>query len=75
MDYDKLVHRFTHHPPFGNQVTRYEEIRKAGLNFALLLRELCPKSDELDAAVDFIDLAVTKANAAIARHEKPEMQQ
>lgn len=72
MNRDEIANRFIHHPPFGNQVERYKEIRSTALEFALLLEELCPDSDELKKAIDHIDDAVKEANAAIARHETEE---
>lgn len=68
----EIENRFTHHAPFGSQVERYVEIRQMGKEFALRLEELCPMSRELKLAVNYIDDAVKEANAAIARHERPE---
>jgi hypothetical protein len=69
---DEIENRFTHHRPFGSQVERYIEIRQMGKEFALRLEELCPYSAELKRAINHIDDAVKEANAAIARHERPD---
>ena len=71
MSRGNIRHRFTHHPPVGDQAARYERIRTAAGDLATLLTELCPPSDELDQAVDHIDYAVMRANAAIARGDAP----
>lgn len=70
MTYDlNIAHRFTYHPPHGDQPERYERLRAAGREFAELLAELCPSSPELSRAVAHVDEAVMNANAAIARHD------
>lgn len=63
-----LIHRFTYHPPTADQIPKYERIRDEARSFALLLEELAPDSAELDEAYTHIDIAVMRANAAIARH-------
>lgn len=65
-----LAHRFTHHPPVGDQATRYEAIRTEGLALAKRLLDLCPDGPELQAAIGFVDQAVMHANAAIARRDQ-----
>ncbi|MGW6603337.1 Acb2/Tad1 domain-containing protein [Streptomyces sp. NPDC055036] len=73
MSYDlNLETRFTYHPPQPGQADRYEQIRAGGLALAQLLAELCPSSPELSRAITHIDEAVMNANAAVARHDRPE---
>jgi hypothetical protein len=72
MNREEIADRFTYHPPFGTQTERYEEIRNTAREFALRLEELCPDSRELSLALTHLDEVVMFANAAIARHEKPE---
>jgi hypothetical protein len=66
---ESLTHRFTYHPPFGDQTERYERIRAAALEFALLLHELTPLSAERAQAINRLDECVMWANASIARNE------
>ena len=61
--------RFTYHPPKGDQVDRYQQIRDGAKAFAFLLAETCPDSRELTRAVNKLEEAVMLANAAIARNE------
>jgi hypothetical protein len=61
---------FTYHAPKGDQPERYERIRAAGKDFALLLMELCPPSPERMTAIQMIRQAVYNANAAIACNEQ-----
>ena len=60
---------FTYHPPKGDQVTRYAQIRDKAKEFALLLAELTPDSPEQDEALSLLNLSTMSANAAIARNE------
>lgn len=71
--YDELELRFTYHPPIGNQLKRYEEIRRHGLDFANRLNELCPTSRELAIALTNLEQVIMWANAAIARNEKESL--
>ncbi|MCL7382127.1 hypothetical protein [Streptomyces sp. 35G-GA-8] len=59
-------------PPQPGQAERYEQIRTGGLVLAQLLAELCRSSPELSRAITHIDEAVMNANAAVARHDRPE---
>jgi len=64
----RLEERFTYHPPEDGDVQKYQAVRAGGLLFANLLAEMCPSSPELTLAINAVDDAVMKANAAIARH-------
>jgi hypothetical protein len=66
---EELINRFTYHPPKNDQPDRYVTIRKAGLEFALLILETTPESREQSVAFTKIDEAVQAANSAIARNE------
>lgn len=57
---------FTHHPPKPDQVTRYEQIRAAAKEFAVLVSAACPDSREKSLAITSIQQSVMWANAAIA---------
>lgn len=70
MNTEELTKRFTHHPPFGDQPTRYEAIRNRGLAMADFLGTVCPESRELSLAMTHLEQAIMWANAAIARNEK-----
>lgn len=60
---------FTHHPPFGTQLGRYEMIRAAAREFATLLEQFCPPSRELSSALTSLQQSAMWANAAIAINE------
>lgn len=67
-----LGHVFSYHPPFGDQVERYQTIREAGLAFATTITELTPgdgNTTEAVKALEAVREAVMWANAAIACHE------
>jgi hypothetical protein len=64
-----LSNRFTYHPPFGDQVERYQALRTLGRELAESIDEICPDSDEKDRALDHLDQVIFLSNAAIARHE------
>jgi hypothetical protein len=66
---DDLENRFTYHPPHDNRdVELYQQIRNAGLQFALIIDDAAKESRELSLAITHIEEAVMWANAAIARH-------
>lgn len=66
---DELETRFTYHAPKGDQPSRYETIRGAGLELARLIDSLTPASREQSLAMTHLEQAVMWANAAIARRE------
>jgi hypothetical protein len=68
---DDLVNLFTYHAPFGNQTSRYGELRHGALQFARLVLECCPRSPERTLAIREIQQAVMMANASIALNEVP----
>jgi hypothetical protein len=70
MDQNDLNNRFTYHPPFGDQVFRYGEIRSVGKDFAELIDRYCPDGREKSLAMTSLEEAVMWANAAIARNER-----
>lgn len=67
----EIDNRFTYHPPFGNQPSRYENIREQVKRLAQTMAALCPESRELSTALTHLDIAMMMANAAIARNERP----
>ena len=60
---------FTYHAPKNDQAARYERIRSAGKDLALLLAELCPDCRELAVAHTKLQEVIMFANAAIAINE------
>jgi len=66
-----LVHDFTYHPPQGDQVERYQEIRSKALEFAEFLVRVTPTSRAQTHAINKLHEVVFWANAAIARGEEP----
>lgn len=69
--YERIENIFQHHPPINDQLARYQHLRDEGKALALLIVGLTPKSPEQASALAHLETAVTCANAAIARHEKP----
>ena len=66
----KIRNNFTYHPPKGDQVDRYKEIRDTALNYVINLCARCPHSRERSLALTKIEESVMWAHAAIARNEK-----
>jgi hypothetical protein len=65
-----IDHRMTFHPVAGPaQAEKYEKIRAAGREFAHLIADLVPYSDERSNALTRIDEAIMWANAGVARNE------
>jgi hypothetical protein len=69
MQADDLSNRFTYHAPKGDQAVRYSEIRRKGLEFAMLINDLTPDSCEKSLAITHLEDVVMWSNAAIARNE------
>ncbi len=67
----ELTHRFLHHPPIGDQVDRYAQVRMGCLDLARLIVELTPCSPEQARSLNALDEVMMLANAAIARNETP----
>jgi len=61
--------KYTYHPPHGDQIDRYADLRAVAKDFAVALECRCPPSRELSLAQTKIEEAVMWANAAIARNE------
>ena len=66
---ERLSNTFTYHAPKEGQPERYERIRKAAHEFALLIVTNTPPSREQSIALTDLESAVFQANAAIARNE------
>lgn len=66
---DELVNRFRYHPPKEGQAERFQRIRDAALDLALLIDKECPDSREKSDSLTNLDYVVYQANAAIARRE------
>jgi hypothetical protein len=64
-----LDNKFSYHAPKGSQAVRYENIRQAAKELALMLDGLCPQSRELSLAITNLEQCVFWSNAAIARNE------
>jgi len=60
---------FCYHPPVGNQVERYGQLRDAGRDLAMLIATLTPDSREQSLALTKLEEAIFYANASIARNE------
>jgi hypothetical protein len=59
--------RFTYHKPSSDQLPRYEILRAAAYDYALVLAQQCPDSRERSLAFTKLEEVVMWANAAIAR--------
>lgn len=62
----KLRNWFSYHPPTEGQPERYERIRSAGLQLAVVIEAETPPSADQTAAIRKVREAVMTANAAIA---------
>ena len=67
IDNKELAIRFTYHPPVGDQVNIYEQIRKEAGLFAESIRNQTPECREQSLAITKIEESVFWANASIAR--------
>ena len=70
MTTETIENRFTYHKPKEGQPEKYVEIRATAKDFANLVLNLCPDSQEAVHAIKKIEEAVFWANASIARHGK-----
>jgi hypothetical protein len=69
MNRETIENKFTYHAPKAGQPQKYEQIRDAAKQFALLLNELCPESAETLIAAERLEECVMWAKALIARNE------
>lgn len=65
----EIENSFTHHPPKGNQVQRYEDLRRMAKEFAHLINDACPDSREKALALTNLEQSVMWANKSIACNE------
>lgn len=66
---EQLALRFAHHPPQGDQVQRYTEIRAKLLETAQYCVERSPCSPEQTRAINSLHEAMMLFNASIACNE------
>jgi hypothetical protein len=66
---ERIENDFTYHPPKGDQVERYSEIRDKGKELAKMMANRVPASRELSLALTNLEQAIMWANAGIARNE------
>lgn len=66
----QLQNIFTYHKPFGDQASRYEQLRAMALDFAMEINLHCPESREKSLAITNLQQCVMWANAAIAINEE-----
>jgi hypothetical protein len=67
----RVENDFCYHAPFGDQISRYADIRDGGKQLAKIIVEITPISREQSIALTLLEQAVMMANAAIARNELP----
>ncbi len=65
----RIESAFSYHQPYGDQPTRYIEIREGAKALALAIVGRTPVSREQSLALTALEEAVMWANAAIARNE------
>lgn len=65
----ELENRFTYHAPAEDQVPRYNTLRQAGKEMALLIVNFVPQGREQSLALTKVEEAIFWANAGIARNE------
>ncbi len=65
-----LDQRFIYHPPTPKQIPLHEEVRAKFRELAEWVARTAPPSDEAKQAIDLIDTALMRTNAAIARHRR-----
>lgn len=66
MTEDQIDDIFTYHPPTQDQIPKYNAIREAAKQFALVLVANTPQSADQTAAIRLVRQAVMTANASIA---------
>jgi hypothetical protein len=71
LSHEDIENIFVYHAPFGNQASRYEDIRAMAKNFSHTVNQQCPPSAEKTLAIRAIQQAAMWANASIAVNEKP----
>lgn len=61
---EQLERRYTHHPPHGDQASRYAAIRAMICETARFIRDMTPCCPEQSLAFNALDQAMFLANAA-----------
>ena len=69
MEFPVIENNFTYHAPKGDQLERYEQIRRFAREFAHTINNFCPDSREKSIALTNLETAVMWVNASIARNE------
>lgn len=67
-DLEAIAKAFTYHPPKGEKVALYEQLREAYRQLAILVAQTTPDSREKALAMTNLEQSSMWANAAIARH-------
>ncbi len=69
IDLDKIQHRFgPYRPPTPDTIPKYKAIQSKALEFAELIHELCPHSQQKATALTLLEQVKMSANAAVALH-------
>ena len=65
----EIKNRFTFHPPgTPEQIANHEIINAVFIDAAVKIAQMCPQSEELDAAINSLSVARAMANASLAIH-------
>lgn len=65
---EEIENRFTYHSPKPEDVPKFEQLRNAAREFAILITSLVPDSLERTEALNHLDEVVMFSNAGISRH-------
>lgn len=65
----QIENNFTYHPPHGDQLQRYQMLRNAAKELAVMISETTKPSREQSLALTKLEEAIMWANAGIARNE------
>lgn len=72
---EQINNNFKYHPPKGDQVDRYTDIRDVAKGLAIAIDDYCPNSREKSLAITKLEEAVMWANASISRNETSEKEE
>lgn len=69
MDKQQIEHVFTYHPPDITKVDKLEKLREEAKEFALMIQELAPVSEEQSTALLKLREVLSWASSAIILNE------
>lgn len=69
MTHDRILNKFTYHPPNEDHINRLKVVREEAREMAFTLNANCPASYEFDEAMKKLEEVVMWANASIVRNK------